>query len=103
MDNIFLESASILTGISAAAQPNPNRRIRNSRGTPVCRCADLRPPASAEFADPTSPPSARANSIVAPVLLFSNIPRLMSSSRRQYPFHLIEPKWQRLWDAQEMF
>jgi leucyl-tRNA synthetase len=23
--------------------------------------------------------------------------------RRQYPFHLIEPKWQRLWDARETF
>src|SRR5271170_8233815 len=23
--------------------------------------------------------------------------------RRQYPFHLIEPKWQRLWDAQQTF
>ncbi len=27
----------------------------------------------------------------------------MSSSRRQYPFHLIEPKWQKLWDEQETF
>ncbi len=25
------------------------------------------------------------------------------SSRRQYPFHLIEPKWQRHWDAQQTF
>ena len=25
------------------------------------------------------------------------------SIRRQYPFHLIEPKWQQLWDAQQMF
>jgi len=27
----------------------------------------------------------------------------MSSSRRQYPFHLIEPKWQKVWDAQQTF
>jgi len=27
----------------------------------------------------------------------------MSSSRRQYPFHLIEPKWQNTWDEQQVF
>ena len=27
----------------------------------------------------------------------------MSSSRRQYPFHLIEPKWQKAWDEQQSF
>ena len=27
----------------------------------------------------------------------------MASSRRQYPFHLIEPKWQQAWDAQAAF
>src|SRR5450631_1519128 len=27
----------------------------------------------------------------------------MSSSRRQYPFHLIEPKWQKTWDEQQAF
>ncbi|HEY3762703.1 MAG TPA: leucine--tRNA ligase [Verrucomicrobiae bacterium] len=27
----------------------------------------------------------------------------MSSSRRQYPFHLIEPKWQKVWDDQHAF
>ncbi|MGH7990158.1 MAG: class I tRNA ligase family protein, partial [Limisphaerales bacterium] len=27
----------------------------------------------------------------------------MSSSRRQYPFHLIEPKWQKVWDEQQVF
>jgi leucyl-tRNA synthetase len=27
----------------------------------------------------------------------------MASSRRQYPFHLIEPKWQRAWDEQQTF
>src|SRR6266542_487685 len=28
---------------------------------------------------------------------------LMSSSRRQYPFHLIEPKWQKIWDERQTF
>jgi len=27
----------------------------------------------------------------------------MASGRRQYPFHLIEPKWQQRWDEQEAF
>jgi leucyl-tRNA synthetase len=27
----------------------------------------------------------------------------MASSRRQYPFHLIEPKWQTAWDRQQTF
>jgi leucyl-tRNA synthetase len=27
----------------------------------------------------------------------------MSGSRRQYPFHLIEPKWQKTWDEQQAF
>ncbi len=27
----------------------------------------------------------------------------MASSRRQYPFHLIEPKWQQFWDLQQTF
>ena len=27
----------------------------------------------------------------------------MASSRRQYPFHLIEPKWQQFWEIQQTF
>jgi leucyl-tRNA synthetase len=34
---------------------------------------------------------------------FSKIRRSMASGRRQYPFHLIEPKWQEAWDEQEAF
>jgi leucyl-tRNA synthetase len=34
---------------------------------------------------------------------FRNISALMSSARRQYPFHLIEPKWQTFWDEQQTF
>ncbi len=29
--------------------------------------------------------------------------RSMSSSRRQYPFHLIEPRWQKAWETQQTF
>jgi leucyl-tRNA synthetase len=32
-----------------------------------------------------------------------NIGGSMASSRRQYPFHLIEPKWQKAWDEQQLF
>jgi leucyl-tRNA synthetase len=35
--------------------------------------------------------------------LWRKIPRSMASSRRQYPFHLIEPKWQQAWDEQQAF
>ena len=45
----------------------------------------------------------------APLALLANpepnrlcSPRIMSG-RRQYPFHLIEPKWQQHWDAQQTF
>ena len=31
------------------------------------------------------------------------MPRSMASIRRQYPFHLIEPKWQQHWDAEQTF
>jgi leucyl-tRNA synthetase len=34
---------------------------------------------------------------------FRDIAALMSSGRRQYPFHLIEPKWQQHWEDQETF
>jgi leucyl-tRNA synthetase len=35
--------------------------------------------------------------------LFANIPGSMSSARKQYPFDLIERKWQRKWDEQQAF
>jgi leucyl-tRNA synthetase len=38
-----------------------------------------------------------------PVRKTGNLSALMSSSRRQYPFHLIEPKWQQVWDDQQAF
>jgi leucyl-tRNA synthetase len=34
---------------------------------------------------------------------FCNIGELMASGRRQYPFHLIEPKWQGRWEQQQTF
>jgi leucyl-tRNA synthetase len=38
-----------------------------------------------------------------PRLRFRKLYGSMASSRRQYPFHLIEPKWQQHWDAQQTF
>jgi leucyl-tRNA synthetase len=35
--------------------------------------------------------------------VYANILGLMASGRRQYPFHVIEPKWQRHWEQQESF
>src|ERR1041385_9123001 len=34
---------------------------------------------------------------------FRNISNLMASGRRQYPFHLIEPKWRKAWADQQLF
>jgi leucyl-tRNA synthetase len=41
------------------------------------------------------------NSAIALKSRFPMMPGLMS--RRQYPFHLIEPKWQQHWDAEQTF
>jgi leucyl-tRNA synthetase len=49
------------------------------------------------------PDAPAANSAIASAGGFSNIFRPMSQTRRQYPFHLIEPKWQRVWDQQQTF
>ncbi len=35
--------------------------------------------------------------------IFRKLCGSMSSSRRQYPFHLIEPKWQNVWEQQQAF
>src|SRR5437762_133253 len=43
------------------------------------------------------------NSAIVGAVSFGNIAALMASSRRQYPFHLIEPKWQRHWDTRQTF
>ncbi|SPE61626.1 Leucine--tRNA ligase [Verrucomicrobia bacterium] len=42
------------------------------------------------------------NSVVWPGAL-RNIGGLMAAGRRQYPFHLIEPKWQRYWEQEQTF
>jgi leucyl-tRNA synthetase len=44
-----------------------------------------------------------ANSAIAPQRNFPQNPCFMASSRRQYPFHLIEPKWQKIWEEQQAF
>ena len=46
---------------------------------------------------------AAGNSAIAPPHYFPQNSISMSSSRRQYPFHLIEPKWQQFWDEQQTF
>jgi leucyl-tRNA synthetase len=43
----------------------------------------------------------RQNSIIAPPISIPHYSPPMS--RRQYPFHLIEPKWQAKWDAEQTF
>jgi len=40
---------------------------------------------------------------IARPLRFPQIARPMSSGRKQYPFNLIEPKWQQFWDEQQSF
>jgi leucyl-tRNA synthetase len=42
------------------------------------------------------------NSVAAPPG-FLDIPQPMPSARKLYPFHLIEPKWQQIWDEQQTF
>src|ERR1051325_11404007 len=52
------------------------------------------------------PPNQRkpwGNSNIVCSVALRDIARFMGSSRRQYPFHLIEPKWQRLWDRSQTF
>ena len=43
------------------------------------------------------------NSAIESRAFSRNIGCSMSSSRRQYPFHLIEPKWQQFWEQQQAF
>src|ERR1043165_5375889 len=48
-------------------------------------------------------PHAVFNSPIAPIFSFPQISRPMSSGRKQYPFNLIEPKWQQFWEEQQSF
>jgi leucyl-tRNA synthetase len=43
------------------------------------------------------------NSAIAPPRRFPQNHAPMASGRRQYPFHLIEPKWQQFWGEQQTF
>jgi leucyl-tRNA synthetase len=43
------------------------------------------------------------NSAIAATSRFPQYPAPMASGRRQYPFHLIEPKWQKTWEEQQAF
>jgi leucyl-tRNA synthetase len=47
--------------------------------------------------------SPAGNSAIAATSRFPQYPAPMASSRRQYPFHLIEPKWQKTWEEQQAF
>src|SRR3954470_19253847 len=40
---------------------------------------------------------------LSPGVHLGNISGPMGSGRKQYPFHLIEPKWQRYWEERESF
>src|ERR1700677_2270377 len=53
--------------------------------------------------DGPRPASSSQHSTVAAHSIFRQYAPSMSSSRRSYPFHLIEPKWQQIWDAQQAF
>jgi leucyl-tRNA synthetase len=46
---------------------------------------------------------ANNNSAIESAAALRRIFGSMASSRRQYPFHLIEPKWQKVWDEQQAF
>jgi leucyl-tRNA synthetase len=45
----------------------------------------------------------RNNSAIESGVALRSIYGSMASSRRQYPFHLIEPKWQQAWEQQQAF
>ena len=62
---------------------------------------DPRNPPAFKFKDPAD--GLKVNSTVARRRVFAQYPGPMSSSRRQYPFHLIEPKWRARWEAEQTF
>src|ERR1043166_2359945 len=47
--------------------------------------------------------SRSGKSLIARRSIFPQIARPMSSGRKQYPFNLIEPRWQQFWDEQQSF
>src|ERR1043166_7255993 len=47
--------------------------------------------------------SRSGKSLIARRSIFPQIARPMSSGRKQYPFNLIEPKWQQFWDELQSF
>jgi hypothetical protein len=73
-----------------------SRAFLPERGRPI-------PPANGpQFSSCGSASATSAHFFLAAPPLFHSC-RSMSSVRRQYPFDLIEPKWQRIWDEQQMF
>jgi leucyl-tRNA synthetase len=79
-------------------KPNSAETAKKGQRTAALRCTNrLREPAS-----PLNK-SLAANSSIVCLTVFRNIAGLMASGRRQYPFHLIEPKWQSQWDQRATF
>jgi leucyl-tRNA synthetase len=79
-----------------------NRTVRPARNNVT--------PATAAWTQSRSRPvyldpdvAARRNSELLQPAYCTNIPGFMSSARKQYPFDLIESKWQTIWDEQETF
>src|SRR5687768_7721273 len=92
--------------------PSAKVRSRNCKSSALVACpAELegRVPRVPLFrvlnADALETPGVRhlMKSRIAPKIAFPQIPRPMSSGRKQYPFNLIEPKWQQFWEEQQSF
>src|SRR4051794_32960083 len=86
--HVIASSALTLNSV----QPTASRRNGRLKTCATARITDLR------F---HSRPFAKSR--IAPLFAFTQIPRLMSSGRKQYPFNLIEPKWQKFWDERQTF
>jgi leucyl-tRNA synthetase len=56
-----------------------------------------------EVLGPFVPPPSDRKSAIALLRRFLQYSALMAIGRRQYPFDLIEPKWQTIWDQQQTF
>jgi leucyl-tRNA synthetase len=101
----------------------PKRTVRSFvrqtlAAVPACGCARLRAPSRAihilrgkaivhellrRRTDACNPTIAQKTPPLPARDAFRNICGSMASSRRQYPFHLIEPKWQQAWEEQQAF
>jgi leucyl-tRNA synthetase len=96
------ESEAFVCFLRKRAEPESeragNRRAYGGEGGTVIRTlpADIK-------TETTGKISANRNSAIESAFALRRIYGSMSSSRRQYPFHLIEPKWQQTWETQQTF